>query len=181
MKGGELMDKIIKEVESEIYINELIELCNIYNLGDLKDIMKVRHSETKSLLELNVRDYSFENKEYFKMRLLEKVDVSNVSFVDILKYTYHGNYTEEARINFIRFDFEPGTRKYAPLHVNANEEKWGDHLSFPDGTNLDISQMDLKKALKVFSLYSEGKDNYPLDQDTNHEYVDIVKGEDNND
>lgn len=40
--------------------------------------------------------------------------------------------------------------------------------------------MDLEKALKVFRLYSEDKNNYPLNQDTNHDYVDILRGEDKN-
>lgn len=132
------MEKITLEISGQEYVKKLTIICNTYNIGDPKELIIVRHSETKSMLEFNVRSCFFEDKDYFRMRLLEKAEVSNLSIVDILKYTYQGHYIESPRIDFIRFDFEPNTRKYARLHVNANEEEWGDHLSFPDGTNLDI-------------------------------------------
>lgn len=175
------MKKITLELSGEDYVKKLIKICKTYNMGNPEELIKVRHNETKSMLEFNIRSYFFKDKDYFKMRLLEKVDVSNLSFVDILKYTYQGHYIDSPRIDFIRFDFEPNTRKYAPLHINANETEWGDHLSFPDGTNLDIRKMDLEKALKVFELYSDNKNNCPLNQDTNQDYVGILRGEDKND
>lgn len=112
------------------------------------------------------------------MRLVEKGKLVNeFKQLELTKYTYHGNFIDNPQIDFIRFDFEPTMRNHAPLHVNAHEESWGDHLTFPDGTNLDITKMNLMKALRVFNHYSENKTSHPLDQTINEPYATIIKGD----
>lgn len=176
MKLLEVISIPIQDVKS--YILKFREICLSHGLDDPieHNMIKIRDDGERILYEFENKNAHFPEKAFFKMRLFEKGSIPNNSIVDILKYTYHGYYMDTANTDFIRFDFEPATRKYAPLHINADRRKWGDHLTFPNGTNLDISKIDLEKALLIFELYSDNKNCFPLDQQNNQSYVNIIEG-----
>lgn len=160
-------------------ISDIFVAANDYGLYDLiKKKLEINISSDNSKIEYNlvVPKAFFDNYPDFQMKLFEKgftVDI-DVDKTHLRSYSYHGFHCipgiNPNKDHFIRFDFEPFKRDYAPVHINTPQQ-WGDHLVYPDSTNLDISKMNCSIALQVFLRYAKDKDDYPVNQNTNNQYV----------
>lgn len=166
----ERIDKIFK-VASEYGIEEFVKKNLIVSTS--QDMSKIEYSMEVSKVE-------FEQYPFFQMKLNEAAfaNANDLSVTYLRSYSYHGFHKKEPKdpeMHFIRFDFEPFKEKYAPVHINAPEQKWGDHLIYPDSTNLDISKMCCPIAIRIFDRYAKDKDDYPVNQVTNKPYRDIIE------
>ncbi|WP_341960042.1 hypothetical protein NM897_09685 [Planococcus maritimus] len=99
--------------------------------------------------------------------------------VRVRSYSYHGQHKTNHTENFIRFDFEPLKRKYPPIHINAHPQIWGDHLVYPDDTNLDISKMSCSLSFKIFYRYAKDPRDFPINKETNEPYREFFDEEEN--
>ncbi|WDF50929.1 hypothetical protein PQ460_00300 [Paenibacillus sp. KACC 21273] len=168
------------EVNENVYerIKQIFAVAQEYNLTEVvKNNIVINSSDEKIYYTLNVSKAEFENYPNFKMKLLESAysNKENLSITKLKSYSYHAFHSINPSKEFIRFDFEPFKQKYAPIHINANKQRWGDHLVYPDDTNLDISKMSCPIALKIFKRYAKDKDDFPTNQETNEEYVKIIE------
>lgn len=165
-------------------INEIIQSCTDYGLEEVVDCINIDYNTEieKIGYTFSYPSAKFPCNNNFQMKLKEKAisNMSNLNLTEVSSFSYHGFHKDQnsdPQIDFIRFDFEPFKQKYSPLHINVNKKKWGDHLTFPDETNLDISKMKCRLALKVFSKYAIDKNNNPIDQSNNQEYAELFDKE----
>ncbi|PAQ14735.1 hypothetical protein CD798_09845 [Bacillaceae bacterium SAOS 7] len=179
------------EVVEVIYdrITNIISIAEQYGMKEvIVQNLTINVSKDNSKIEynLNVKKAKFPDYPLFQMKLNEAAYTTDKGeAVTYLKsYSYQGFHIEnkeDAKKHFIRFDFEPFKKKYAPVHINAPEQEWGDHLTYPDSTNLDISKMSFPIAVEVFHRYAKDKNDYPVNEKTNMHYVEIFEngGKDN--
>lgn len=170
----EVNENIVKRVE------DIIEVAQEYGLLDVvTENLEIHSSEEGGGIAytLNIPKVYFEQYPGFQMKLNEAAYSSNsdLSITNLLSYSYHGFHVDNPKVDFIRFDYEPFKEKYAPVHINAYKRKWGDHLEFPDDTNLDISKMSCSIALRIFNRYAQDKNDFPTNQETNQPYVEIIR------
>lgn len=176
------------ETQTSIDVNEVIierihrilEVAKEYELQDIVEENLIVHSSedsSKIAYTLDVSKVKFAQYPDFQMKLKEDAfaDTENLSITKIRSYSYHGFHIEDSKKHFIRFDYEPFKERYAPVHINAYKQTWGDHLVFPDDTNLDISKMCCPIAMKIFNRYAKDRDDFPTNQETNQPYVEIIE------
>ncbi|MDZ5476789.1 hypothetical protein [Bacillus thuringiensis] len=160
-------------------IKHILDVAQQYGLRDVvEEKLEIHSSEEVGGIAytLDIPKIYFEQYPKFQMKLNEIAYASedNLSITKLESYLYHGFHLENPKVDFIRFDYEPFKEKYAPVHINAYKKKWGDHLVFPDDTNLDISKMSCPIALQIFNRYARDKDDFPTNQETNQPYVEII-------
>ncbi|MBE1556532.1 hypothetical protein [Sporosarcina limicola] len=176
------------ETQSSIDVNEVIieriqrifDVAEEYGLlGIVRENLVIHSSEEsdKIAYTLDVSKAKFGQYLGFQMKLNEDAfaNAKDLSITKLRSYSYHGFHLENPNKHFIRFDYEPFKERYAPVHINAYKQKWGDHLVFPDDTNLDISKMSSPIAMKIFNRYAKDKGDFPTNQETNQPYVEIIK------
>lgn len=115
-------------------------------------------------------------EESFRMDLKESAStkVDNPLVTYIINYRFQGMHKVNekwSREDYIAFDYEPNKKKYPKIHINAYKSKWGDHLSYPETTNLNLYKMSCPLAIQVFNIYGKDKDNFPADCQNNTHYV----------
>jgi hypothetical protein len=175
------------EAQPSIHVDEVIleriqrifEVAEEYGLQEIvKKHLIIDSSEDSGQIAytLNVSKVNFEQYAGFQMKLNEAAyaNAEDLSLTKLRSYSYHGFHLEDPNKHFIRFDYEPFKEKYAPVHINAYKQKWGDHLVYPDDTNLDISKISCPIALKIFNRYAKDKDDFPTNKDTNQPYVELI-------
>ncbi|MEH7356800.1 hypothetical protein V7150_25155 [Neobacillus drentensis] len=161
-------------------IQRIFEVAEEYGMLEIvKENLIINSSEDSSKIAytLEVSKVKFEQYLGFQMKLNEAAyaNAEDFSITKVRSYSYHGFHLEDPKKHFIRFDYEPFKEKYAPVHINAYKQKWGDHLVFPDDTNLDISKMSCPIAVKIFNRYAKDKEDFPTNQETNEPYVELIK------
>lgn len=165
---------VISEIQQSLFDYGIENSSKFFSINYNEDIQKVEYILAYPKAE-------FPNNQEFQMKLEEKAlsDLKKEPNVtEVLCFTYHGFHKDEdsdPNIDFIRFDFEPFKVKYAPIHINTYKKKWGDHLTFPDETNLNVSKTNCPLALKIFHKYAEDKNKNPVDQASNQEYVEMFE------
>lgn len=169
------------EVNENIFkrIEHILEVAQQYGLLDVvKENLTIHSSEELGEIgyTLDIPKMYFKQYPGFQMKLNESAYASNsnLSITRLQSYSYHGFHLGNPKVDFIRFDYEPFKERYAPVHINAYKKKWGDHLVFPDDTNLDISKMSCSIALQIFNRYAKDKNDFPTNQETNQPYVEII-------
>lgn len=181
-------DPLIKENHSiHERFEAIVKIFNNYGLSDvLQDDTKVsfRFNEEEGIFMyfLYLNDVRFKLPQNFRMELnelayAEIVDIHN-STTRVDKYRFQGMHINpEVRKSkdYIAFDFEPDKVRYPKVHINADKKTWGDHLTFPDTTNLNINRMSCPLALKVFNKYAQNKNDFPTDQQKNGHYVQVFE------
>lgn len=164
-------------------IREILSASQEYDLLDIvKSKLIINTSSDNTMIEydLAVPKVFFEEFPHFQMKLFEKGFSRDSALTEthLVSYSYNGFHripnVNPSKDHFIRFDFEPFKKNHAPVHINTPQE-WGDHLIYPDNTNLDISNMNCATALKVFHRYAKDIDDYPVNQKTNQEYAAMFK------
>lgn len=161
-------------------INSIFKIAEEYGLLELirKNLIINRSIDNNKIeYTLNVTKAKFDQYPEFQMKLEEKAyaDSQDLTITKLQSYSFHGFHLVNPSKHFIRFDYEPFKEKYAPVHINADKQKWGDHLVFPDDTNLDISRMSCPIALNVFNRYAKNKEDFPTNRETNQPYVEIIE------
>lgn len=170
-------------------IQRFAAIKEIFNIFGLSDVLKsadvsFRYNEEEGIFMylLNLNNLHFESSENFRMELneiayVESEDLQN-NITKIDKYRFqslHIDGNKKKNKDYIAFDFEPDKVKYPKIHINADKNTWGDHLTFPETTNLNINKMSCPLAMKVFDTYSKEKDDFPTNQETNSHYVKIFE------
>lgn len=160
-------------------VDGILKIASIYSLQDIfRENIKISYSEEMIKYELEIQKTFFKELDHFQMKFEESGIVKNDSELNFLKikaYSYHGFYISDPQFKFLRFDFEPFKKLHAPIHINT-PVIWGDHLTYPDTTNLDISKISPEIALKIFNRYAKNENDYPTNAVTNAEYVSIMEG-----
>lgn len=123
---------------------------------------------------VHIKDKQFEKLEYsgYFVKIREKVYPAGDSHIFTKKYSYE-IYNEN---DLIRFDYSSAYTNFPNLHINADEQTWGNHLTFPGTTNLDLEKLDIIKALNIFQKYATNPQFHILDQKNNKQYVSIIYG-----
>ena len=80
----------------------------------------------------------------------------------------YGNTTDPS--DFVRFDYKP-YKDFPHFHINSDEEKWGNHLTYPDSTNIDLERLDCFKAINIFNSFVAHPDEHILDKTKNERYL----------
>lgn len=167
-------------------IEAIISISKKYAL-DIVDAIKIEVGENGVLsYSLNKENVQFTDceKDLFRMELKELASVSIDSSEDTIldMYTFQGKHsnleTKTWKSNsYIRFDFAPDTVNYPTVHINAYKKKWGNHLSYPESTNLNLSKMSCPLAIEVFRKYALDREVFPTDQkeNRNEEYVKLFE------
>lgn len=131
-------------------------------------------------LELNNIQFPKEKIDNFRMELKELAytDVTVANVTNIVEYRFQGTHKVEdkwSKKDYIAFDYEPNKTKYPKIHINAYAKKWGDHLSYPESTNLNLYKMSCPLALKVFEIYGNDINDFPADKENNQHYVKLFE------
>lgn len=164
-----------------VRLDSIVDAANKYGLfPNIKDSINVYSNEnqTKISIEIKVEKVFFQQECDFFMKIFEDMySFEGAEDITIISsYSYQGMYRDNTKEDYLRFDFEPHKKNYYPIHINCNKDKWGDHLVFPDSTNLDISKMNIGIALKIFKRYSNDRLDFPTNSETNEAYVKMFEG-----
>ncbi|MDT2818063.1 hypothetical protein P7H55_09445 [Vagococcus lutrae] len=116
----------------------------------------------------------YEDSEY-SVTIKEKVTPIGSTKVYTKKYTYELT-NDENMEDLVRFDYFPYSN-FPHFHINANEEEWGNHLTFPETTNLNLEKLDVIKALNIFQKYVADPSQHILDKSVNEKYVSVLEGD----
>lgn len=132
--------------------------------------------------ELNLSNVQFPNgkPDSFRMELKELAHTvfTKPTVTNLTEYRFQGKHSVDgkwSKKDFIAFDFEPFKIRYPKVHINAYKDRWGDHLSYPESTNLNILKMSCPLALKVFELYEKNIEDFPTNIHTNAHYVKLFE------
>lgn len=109
----------------------------------------------------------------YSVNIKEKVTYLDDGNIFTKKFTYE-ILNDDDPSDFVRFDYF-NYESYPPLHINADEERWGNHLTYPDSTNLDLKKLDSLKALNIFQKCLFNPDCHLLDEENNGIYLSILK------
>lgn len=115
------------------------------------------HSVPTSEYSINIKEkvYPFDENNVFTHKF--KYEIKNDNDIN----------------DFVRFDFF-NYDEYPPLHINACEEIWGNHLTYPDTTNLNLQNLDSFKAMSMFEKFIHHPDDHLLNEEKNAMYVSII-------
>lgn len=165
-------------------IEAIIRISEKYSL-DLADKIKIDESDNGIIsYTLEAENIQFKDlgPNTFRMELKElaSIDTTSPNNTILDKYTFQGKHcnlqTKTWRSNaFIRFDFEPDTINYPTVHINAYPKKWGNHLSYPATTNLNLTKMSCPLAIEILRMYACNRDLFPADSANNQSYVEIFE------
>lgn len=175
-------NRCIFNIPIEHYMRDIIEFINIrLSPHDYKDSITI-HTKRKSgrkevsSISLHIRNKKFNNFEYsdYSVRIIENIKPLTENKIYTQKYSYELN-NEKENQDIVRFDYYP-YQDFPHLHINANPEIWGNHLTYPESTNIDLEKLDCFKALNVFQRYVANPEKHILDTHNNRQYVDIING-----
>lgn len=177
---------VIKKINHNLYTRfELVvtSLAKIgINIADYNISIDANIDEGTFSYEIKLNNIQFPNDiiDCFRMELKELAytEVTDPGNTNIVEYRFQGMHSVEGKWSnkdFIAFDYEPNKTKYPKIHINAYEKKWGDHLSYPETTNLNLFKMSCPLALKVFELYEKDINDFPANRETNQHYVNLFE------
>lgn len=151
------------------YIQE--RFCNI-SVEDSLTIKKITRNGTTyfSSIRVHINEAQvkkFENTGYV-IKISETVFPKNQKMICTPKYTYELKKTDDT--DLIRFDYKYYD-VYPSHHINAIESIWGNHLTFPEKTNIDLNKIDCFNAIDIFCAYLKHPTEHILDKDNNKRYL----------
>lgn len=136
---------------------------------------------TLELVSVHIDEKRFNNQstDSYCVNIKEKVKSLGDKKIFTKKFSYEV-INKEITDDFIRFDY-CRYPEFPHLHINACEDIWGNHLTFPESTNLNLEKIDCMKALNIFQKYVSNPSNHILDAETNQQYLYILDGGKEND
>ncbi|MBO0445544.1 hypothetical protein JZO78_04240 [Enterococcus ureilyticus] len=177
-------DRLIFEKTINIYMLEIVKFIsermapqNYDECLTIQRGIKNGREYVKSIaVHINEQQFKDQVGSSYKVNIKEKVIPIGDSNSNIFtkKYTYE-IFNENDETDYVRFDYMPYPT-FPHLHINAYEQKWGNHLTYPESTNLDLVKLDVIKALNIFQKYCHNPEDHILDQDKNAKYVSIING-----
>lgn len=145
-------------------------------------VLDVNEEEGTISYEFGMHQLQFADltEDTFQMSLKESAlcRVSEPSTTKIYIYRFEGrhrNYNNWKGKNFIAFDFEPYKINHPKIHINADKKTWGDHLSYPETTNLNLYKMSCPLAIRTFRMYACDVNRFPANKDDNAEYTELFR------
>lgn len=126
-------------------------------------------------IDLHIEDQKF--KSYptsdYSVKVKEKVYPLDEDHSYTKKFSYELSNDEDLN-DFVRFDFY-SYDNFPALHINAYEDSWGNHLTYPETTNINLECLDSLKALSLFEKFIHHPEEHILDQEHNEAYINIVE------
>ncbi|MDS1011949.1 MULTISPECIES: hypothetical protein [Lactococcus] len=152
------------------YIQERLESAIVQDCIDI--IYGVRNGETVvTSVTLKIIDKSFKNygDSNYVIKIQETTIPKTQNSIITNKYSYEIRNTTDPS-DFVRFDYKP-YKDFPHFHINSDEEKWGNHLTYPDSTNIDLERLDCFKAINIFNSFVAHPDEHILDKTKNERYL----------
>lgn len=167
----------IFSISIEDYFEKNIELIqNRFCDWDIEKWIKVKYKKRNSRVVLssvvlNIDMGKFKNYENsnYSINIKEIIYPKTEDKVFTLKYSYEIRNSKDLS-DFVRFDYKP-SNDFPDLHINSDENKWGNHLTYPDSTNIDLEKLDCIKAINIFNAFVAHPDEHILDKDKNERYL----------
>lgn len=159
----EYLKKIIKYIQERFY-NVSVEECLVIKT-------KVINGNTYfSSIRVQINDKQIKNFEHtdYVVRISECIIHKTMTTICTPKYSYELRKIDGT--DLIRFDYKYYDR-YPSHHINAIEKDWGNHLTFPDKTNINLEKIDCFKAIDIFCAYLKHPTEHILDKTNNERYL----------
>lgn len=177
-------DRVVFHKSIENYAKDMMEfmLDRIYphNYEDSMTIESGIRNGRKFIKSIvfNLEKKQFKNYEYsdYRINIKEKVIPLTKESVYTKKFKYEILNVNDEK-DFIRFDYAIHPI-FPHMHINADENTWGNHLTYPDKTNLNLEKLDAIKAMNIFQKFVANPEFHILNQEDNGIYVSIIEGED---
>ncbi|WEA14143.1 MULTISPECIES: hypothetical protein [Lactococcus] len=164
ISAGEYLKQIIRYIQerlSSAVVEECIDIGYTVRHGQ-----KIVSSITLKIVDKSFRDY--ENTNYV-IRIQETVYPRTKSSIITKKYSYEIRNIENIR-DFVRFDYKPYDN-FPHFHINSDEETWGNHLVYPESTNIKLECLNCFKAINIFNAFVAHPNEHILDQSKNERYI----------
>ncbi|KKF41465.1 hypothetical protein [Streptococcus uberis] len=168
-------------ISTELYIKNIIKLIqerlspnSVYDCIDIVTTTKSNRKVIDSVI-LKISDKKFKNFEDsgYYIKLSEKITPKTNKTVQTGKYSYEIKNSKDPS-DFVRFDYKPYDN-YPNFHINADEALWGNHLTFPETTNLNLEKLDCFKAINIFNAFVAHPEEHILDKTKNDRYKRIIE------
>ena len=159
--------KLIQERLSSAVPEECVEIEFVNKSG----------SPIVSSVTLKITDEKFKNFESseYVIRIAERVIPKTGKSIQTGKYSYEVRSTCN-ETDFVRFDYKPYDT-FPHYHINSDEKTWGNHLTFPNSTNLNLEKLDCFKAINIFNAFVAHPDEHILDTYKNERYRQMIEKE----
>lgn len=163
------LSDVINFISTRMSPHEYTESVTIYT-------KKKNGKQVVSSVHVHIKDRKFDKHEYseYSVKIVENIRPLSDRKIFTQKYTYELSNDKNEK-DLVRFDYYPYIA-YPHLHINADPDVWGNHLVYPESTNLDLEKMDCFKALNIFQRFVTHPDNHILDQSSNEQYISILNG-----
>lgn len=161
---GDYLIDIIK------YIQERLESATVEDCIDISYTVRSGKRVVTSVT-LKIIDKSFKNcgDSNYVIKIQETVRPKTQNSLITNKYSYEIRNAKDPS-DFVRFDYKPYD-DFPHFHINSDEEKWGNHLTYPDSTNIDLERLDCFKAINIFNSFVAHPDEHILDKTKNGRYL----------
>ena len=126
-------------------------------------------------VDVHIQDARFkfyENIDYV-IKITEKPQIKTTKTIFVFKYSYEIKNINDPN-DFVRFDYKPYS-DFPHFHINADENKWGNHLTYPESTNIDLEKLDCFIALEIFNSFVAHTNEHILDMKKNKRYIQKIK------
>ncbi|PRT72681.1 hypothetical protein C6A27_01140 [Streptococcus anginosus] len=156
------------------YIQDRLSSPNWDDCIEIKFINK-RGNKVVHSVDVNIQDRKFkhyENSNYV-IKIAEKSYPKSDTKIFVKKYSYEIKNLENTR-DFVRFDYKPYPN-FPHFHINADENLWGNHLTYPDKTNINLENLDCFIALEIFNSFVAHPTEHILDKENNQRYLEKIK------
>lgn len=184
MLGGAILlesDRMIFDKSVTVYAKELIKFaqerlnCTVNTIISIETGKKNGKDYVKSIIVKidNEKYLNYEHSNY-SVSAKEKIYPLGKNRIFTKKYSYEVANDNDLK-DTVRFDYQIYA-DFPHLHINADEDTWGNHLTYPDKTNLNLEQLDVIKALNIFQKFIANPDIHILDTENNQPYVSILNG-----
>lgn len=163
------------------YLTELINFIETRfsspQWADCIDIKFGNRRGNRFIKSVNVHIYDrtfkfYENSDYV-IKITENPQLKSDKAIFVSRYSY-----EIKNLNnpddFVRFDYKPYSN-FPHFHINADEKKWGNHLTYPESTNINLEKLDCFTALEIFNAFVAHPEEHILDSTKNQRYIAKIK------
>ena len=165
----------------EQYLSKLIDFIQVRLASpeweDCVEVIISTKNEKKYVQAVNVKIKDRRFKHYedsdYTIKIVENPIVKTKNTITVNKYSYEIKSVTNPD-DFVRFDYYPYS-DFPHFHINADEKTWGNHLTYPDKTNINLEMLDCFIALEIFNAFVAHPEEHILDMDNNQRYIQKLK------
>lgn len=147
------------------------------SIDDCIDIEYANKSNKRVVTSVTIKisDKKFKNFEQsdYTIKISEKIRPKTSKTIQAGKYSYEIKNSKNIN-DFVRFDYKPYDM-YPDYHINSDESVWGNHLTYPESTNLNLEKLDCFKAINIFNAFVAHPEDHILDKTKNDRYKRIIE------